>query len=68
MAFTATIAMETAVTISGGISGCVISSSGTRRNPPPAPIKVPNVPIRNPTTINTIKLSIPTQHFLNNGK
>jgi hypothetical protein len=44
--------MDIAVIVSAEKSGCIKINSGTRINPPPAPINVPIVPIANPIRIN----------------
>jgi hypothetical protein len=41
-----------AVIVSGEKSGLIIIKIGTKINPPPAPIKVPRVPIKKPMMIS----------------
>jgi hypothetical protein len=58
IALAATITIEIAVMVSGLSSGYERMSMGTRIKPPPAPIKVPNIPIKNPVIIRTTIVSI----------
>ena len=58
IALQATSAIEIAVMISGDREWCVRIKTGTKINPPPAPINVPNTPIINPANSNIKKLSI----------
>jgi hypothetical protein len=58
IALQATSAIEIAVMISGDKERCVRIRTGTKINPPPAPINVPSTPIMNPANNKTKKLSI----------